>query len=499
MKLKRVIVRKRIFIVYLVMIIMFFILMVRLSYLKIVEGKTYYEKALDLWTRSAPVRGTRGNIYDRNGELIVGNTLTPTLIAIPKQIENVDYTSRIIARILKVEVNEIKKHLEKNVSVEIIKPEALKIEVIEALEIIKCDLPGIYIVGDTSRYYPYQNTLASVIGFTGIDNQGIAGLEYIYENELKGKGGNLKIFTDAHGSLINNLTSYYVNPNTGYDVYLTIDLALQLTVERVLDNIVNQYQPDDAIILVMNPQNSEVLAMGNRPTFDPSNYQAYDEDTYNRNLAIWKAYEAGSTFKIMTFAAGLEEDVFKLDERFFDSGYAVVDGTKMRDWKKGGHGEETFLEVLQNSCNPGFVAIDLRLGKERFFNYLKKFGLGSKTGIDLLGESKGILFDPDKIGNVELATSAFGQGNAVTPIQLVNASMAAVNGGYLYKPYIVKKIMNKEQVILEKEPVLIRQVISKETSEQVASSLEHVVSLGTGRNAYIEGYRVGGKTGVLKS
>lgn len=493
-------IKKRIIITIFTIIILFTLLFFRLVYIKAIKNEEYYQKALELWTRSAPISASRGNIYDRNGKLIVGNSLTPSIIAIPKQVENIEYTSKVISNILNVSTDKIKKHLSKNVSVEIIKPEGLRISIFQANEIARHNLKGIYIVGDTSRYYPYQNMLAGVLGFTGIDNQGITGLEFIYEEQLKGKNGSLDIFTDAHGNNMNNLSNYYYDNLQGADLYLTIDLEIQLTTERLLDNIVKQYQPEDAIIIVMNPKNGEILSMGSRPTFDIENYQNYPQEIYNRNLAIWKSFEPGSTFKILTYAMGLEEKVFSIDEPFYDPGYMIIDGTRIKDWKAGGHGKETFLEVLQNSCNPGFMTIGLRLGKERFFNYLKQFGMGSKTGIDLLGESSGILFNIDKVGNVELATSAFGQANSVTAIQLVNATSCAVNGGYLYKPYIVKKCVdsNNNKILFKNEKTLIRQVISEETSKLVCSCLEHVVSLGTGRNAYIEGYRVGGKTGTAQ-
>lgn len=491
--------KKRIKVLNFFIILIFIIIFIKLLFVKTIKHNEYYQKALDLWTRNAPVIGGRGNIYDRNGNLIVGNSLTPTIITIPKQVEDIDKTSLIISNILKVSTDKIKKHLTKNVSVEIIKPEALRISIDQAKDIASHNLKGIYIVGDSSRYYPYQNTLAQVLGITGIDNQGITGIEYIYDDILKDQKGSLNIYTDAHGNALEDLTSYYTNNIKGADLYLTIDLELQLTVERLLDNIIQQYQPEDAIILAMNPKNGEILAVGSRPTFDIENYQKYDQSIYNRNLAIWKSFEPGSTFKILTYAMGLEEKVFSLNEPFYDPGYMIIDGTRIKDWKVGGHGKETFLEVLQNSCNPGFMTIGLRLGKEKFFSYLDKFGIGKKTGIDLLGESSGIIFDVEKVGNVELATSSFGQANSVTAIQLVTAVSSTINGGNLYQPYIVKKAVSGENKLLfEKDKTLIRQVISKETSDTVNYCLESVVALGTGRNAYLEGHRIGGKTGTAQ-
>ena len=490
--------QKRIFGLFIVIILAFTGIIVRLSYIKIIKNNEYYNLAIGLWTRSAPITGSRGNIYDRNGQLIVGNYLTPSVVAIPRQVEDVDFTAMVLAQILRCSELSLKNHLHKHVSVEIIKPEGRKIDIETAVAIAKANLKGIYVVGDTTRQYPYQTSLAQVLGIVGIDNQGITGIEYMYDENLKGGSGALQVFTDAHGNEMVDMTSLYASTTNGHDVYLTIDLDLQLSMERVLDNAMVRYNPEEIIALAINPQTSEILGMASRPTFNPRNYQDYPQEVYNRNLPIWKSYEPGSTFKICTFSAGLEEKVFTLEEGFYDPGYAIVDGTRIRDWKAGGHGKETFLEVIQNSCNPGFVTIGLRLGKERLFSYLRAFGFGSKTGVDLLGESTGILFDETKIGNVELATASFGQGNSVTMIQLINAASAAVNGGLLRKPYILKMIKNGNEVILENEPVVIRRVISEETSKLVAHAVESVVSLGTGRGAYIEGYRVGGKTGTAQ-
>lgn len=492
--------KKRFFCLYIIMILFSLFLIIRLSYLKIYTKDDYYERALNLWTRSAPVEGRRGNIYDRNGKLIVGSELAPTVVVIPKQIKDVEDASLKLAKILECDKKEIKKHLTKKVSVEILKPIGQKISVEKALKIAEMKIEGVYLVSDTKRNYPYGHYLAQVIGICGIDNQGITGIEYIYDEYLKGENGAVKIFTDAHGNLIDDLTGYYQNATSGMDIYLTIDLDLQITLERILDNAIARYNADEIMAIMIHPKTGEILAMASRPTFNPANYQDYDQSLYNQNLTIWKSFEPGSTFKIVTFAAGLEEKVFRLDEKFIDPGYMIIDGARIKDWKAGGHGSETFLEVLQNSCNPGFMTIGLRLGKERLFKYIKDFGFGSKTGIDLLGESTGIIFNENKIGNVELATSAFGQGNSTTAIQLITAASAAVNGGYLNQPGILYGIGNPKtnDIIYQDYPFTKRQVISEKTSKTVAESLEAVASLGTARSAYIEGYRVGGKTGTAQ-
>lgn len=494
------IIRNRIFITLYVFLFVFIVILLRLGYVQVIKGDAYIERAFELWTRNIPVSNQRGKIFDRNGKLIVGNTLAPTVSIIPKQVKNKTYTINTLATILNVDSNLIKKHFEKNVSVEIIKPHGKNIDLETAKKIIAADLPGVYVASDVVRYYPYGNTLSHVLGIVGVDNQGITGLEFIYDEFLMGTPGSQNIYTDAHGNKYPNLTGNYTSSGSGFDLYLTIDIDIQLTLERVLDNAMALYDPIEAFGLVMHPMTSEVLAMASRPNFDLKNYQDYDQELFNRNLPIWKSFEPGSTFKIVSFSAGLEEKVFSVDENFFDPGYAIVEGTRIRDWKAGGHGMQTFMEVIQNSCNPGFVEIGRRLGKEKLFKYIHDFGFGQKTGIDLLGESTGIVFKDEVIGPVEVATSAFGQGNSVTPIQLVNAANAVVNGGNLNKPYILKGfgIPETSTLIFQNETKFVKRVISEETSYIMRDALERVTALGTARSAYIEGYRVGGKTGTAQ-
>ncbi|XMB85169.1 stage V sporulation protein D [Mycoplasmatota bacterium WC44] len=494
------IINKRIMIVIVSIMFLFSVLIIRLSYLQVVKGPMITDLAIDLWERSIPIEGQRGNIYDRNGNLIVGNQLSPSVAAINRQIEDKEATALFLAEVLGSTYEKMYAHLDKNVSIELIKPEGRKITTEQAEKIISSNYPGIYVVGDTKRFYPYDSYLAQVLGFTGIDNQGIAGIEYYYENYLLGKDGNLNITTDAKGNYMHDIVGNYEYPNKGLDVYLTIDIDVQMVMERVIENAVARYSPEQVLGLAMNPKTGEIYAMASYPTFEPDNYQAYPQEVYNRNLPIWMSYEPGSTFKIITYAAGLEEGVFDLDDSFYDPGYYMVDGARLRDWKAGGHGSQTFLEVIQNSCNPGFVEIGLRLGEEKFFEYVNAFGFGTKTGVDLLGESTGIVFNPDVIGPVELATSAFGQGNSVTPIQLVTAASAAVNGGYLMQPYILESLGygELEEVLFKNEPEVKRQVISEQTSDIIRYALENVVAKGTGRNSYIDGYRVGGKTGTAQ-
>jgi len=494
------IVRNRIFVLLYVFFILFFIITFRVGYIQVVKGEIYIERAFQLWTRNIPVSTQRGKIFDRNGKLIVGNTLAPTVSIIPKQIKDKEYTLNKLSNLLGVRKDTIAHHFEKKVSVEIIKPAGKNISLTTAKKIIAANLDGVYVSSDVIRYYPYGNTLSHVLGIVGIDNQGITGVEYIYDNFLMGRPGSQNIYTDAHGNKYPNLTGSYTAPTSGFDLYLTIDIDIQLTLERILDNAAALYDPVEVFGLVMNPKTSEILAMASRPNFDLINYRDYDQEIFNRNLPIWKSFEPGSTFKIVTYAAGLEEKVFSINERFYDPGFTVVDGARIRCWRAGGHGDQSFLEVIQNSCNPGFVQIGLRLGKERLFSYIDNFGFGKKTGVDLLGEASGIVFNPDRIGNVEVATSAFGQGNTVTPLQLVNAANAAVNGGNLNTPYILKGfgVSGTNTLIFQRDTKFVRRVISEETSAVMRDVLERVVALGTARSAYIEGYRVGGKTGTAQ-
>ena len=453
----------------------------------------------DQWTRDVHIEGKRGDIYDRNGKLIVGNSLSPSVAVIKRQIKDKDYVVKQLSSILDCDERLILKHIEKNVSVELIKPEGRRISKEQAEKIVNLNMDGVYVVGDTKRYYPYGDSLSHVLGFTGIDNQGICGIEYIYDDYLKGQNGNLSIYTDAKGHLMPDMVSYYNEASKGFDIYLTIDIDIQLIIENIIDEAVRQYSPEEMTILVEEPNTGEILAMASYPSFDPANWRNYPQEIYNRNLAIWKSFEPGSTFKIVTFSAGLEEGSFKLNDTFFDPGFRMVGGARIKDWKAGGHGTQTFKEVLQNSCNPGFMEIGFRLGKEKLFNYIHSYGFGEKSGIDLLGEAKGIVFKDSNIGPVELATSSFGQGNSSTPIQLTNAMSASINGGNLLTPYVLKKIVNElGDVVLENTPVVKRRVISENTSALMRHSLESVSALGTGRNAYVDGYRVGGKTGTAQ-
>lgn len=485
---------------FLIMLILFIFIILRVFYIQIFDYKKLNEYASDLWSRDLPIEANRGLILDRNGVVLADNLTTTSLVLIPNQIKEKEKATKSLAEILNVSYDEMKKHVYKKTSIERVHPEGRRLSYDIAEKIADLKLDGVYLVKEAKRYYPYGNLLSHSLGYVGIDNQGLSGLELQYDKYLTGKSGAIKYFSDAKGNKL-NVSDIYVEPQDGMNLYLTIDINIQKSIERELNNIVDMFSPDMALAIVMNPKTGEILGIGSRPDYNPNTYQKYSQEILSRNLPVWSSYEPGSTFKIITMATSVEEKIIDIEnDHFYDPGSVNVDGAILKCWKAGGHGDQTFLQVLQNSCNPGFVKLGQMLGKERLFSYIEKFGFGTKTGVDLNGEGQGIIFPLDKVGNVELSTTAFGQGVSVTPIQQVTAVSAVVNGGYLYKPYIVKSIAEKEtnSTIKETSKTLVRKVISSETSAIMRHALESVVAKGGGKAAYIEGYRIGGKTGTAQ-
>ena len=486
--------------IFLIVLILLIAIIGRVFYIQVFEYKKLSNLADSLWSRKLPIAADRGEILDRNGKKLATNITTTSLVLIPNQIKDKDEVAKDLANILNVSIDEMKKHVYKKTSIERVHPEGRRLSYDIAKKINDLNYDGVYLVKESKRYYPYNNLLSHALGYVGIDNQGLSGLELYYDNYLTGEDGAIKYFSDGKGKRL-KLREVYEAPTSGITIQTTIDLDLQLAVENELDNVISKYNADHALAIVMNPNNGEILAMASRPDFNSNNYQKYSTEVINRNLPIWMTYEPGSTFKIITLASALEEKVINLfTDTYTDTGAIKVEGATLHCWKHGGHGTESFLEVVENSCNPGFVVMGNKVGKEKLMNYINKFGFGKKTGIDLNGEASGILFDVNKMGPVEHATTSFGQGISVTPIQQISAVSATINGGTLYKPYIVKSLNETETNTLikkyDKEPV--RNVISKETSNLVKYTLESVVANGTGRNAYIENYRVGGKTGTAQ-
>lgn len=493
-------IQKRIkFILYLIILI-FIIIIFRIFYIQVFSKNKLDDLANNLWSRNLPILADRGNITDRNGVILAGNITTTSLIVVPVQIKNKEEVAKNLAKILETDYLNIYSHLTKHTSVERIHPEGRRLSYEKAEAINKLNYDGVYLLKESKRYYPYDNVLSHVLGYVGIDNQGLSGIELEYDNYLKGSDGKIKYYSNGKGLRL-NLSEVYDEPVAGNNIALTIDINIQNAAERELDNVMTKYNPENALVLVMDPNTGEIIAMASRPNFNPNNYQNYDLETINRNLPIWMSYEPGSTFKIITLASAINENKVNLfEDKFYDSGSITVENARIKCWKSGGHGAESFLNVVENSCNPGFVVLGQRLGTDLLYSYLEKFGFGTKTGIDLNGESKGIMFKKENMGPVETATTAFGQGISVTPIQQVRGVSAAINGGQLYTPYIVKSISESQtnEMIVLNQPKFNGSVITEETSSLVRYALESVVVNGTGKNAYIENYRVGGKTGTAQ-
>ena len=493
-------IHKRIKITLILIIFCFMLILGKIFYIQVIDYNKLNKLANNLWSRNLTIGANRGRIITNDNVIIADNLTTVSLVVIPNQIKDKENLITNIANILHVNENKISEHVNKKSSIEIIHPEGRQLSFDIADKISSLKYEGVYLLKEGKRYYPYNTFLSHSIGYVGIDNQGLSGLELTYDKYLTGKSGAIKYFSDAKGNKLEK-SSIYEEPQNGMDLYLTINYDIQASVERELNNAMKKYNADGAWAIVMDPNNGEILALSSKPDFDPSNYNKYTTEVINRNHSIWATYEPGSTFKIITLAASIEENTIDLiNDTFHDSGSVNVEGAKIKCWKSGGHGSQTYLQVVQNSCNPGFVSLGNKLGKEKLYKYIHNFGFGKKTGIDLNGESSGILFNLSKVGPVELATTAFGQGISVTAIQQITAVSAAINGGTLYKPYIVKRIVepNTNEIMIENKPNIIKKVISNETSATVRSTLETVVAYGTGRNAYIEGYRVGGKTGTAQ-
>ena len=485
---------------FLLIFCLLFIIICRVFYIQVFSYDKLSSLAESLWSRKLPIGADRGEIYDRKGRVLATNLTTTSLVLIPNQIKNPEEVAKKLSEILNSDYNDMLAHVTKKTSIERVHPEGRQLSYDIASKIEELHFDGVYLVKESKRYYPYGTVLSHVLGYVGIDNQGLSGLELTYDKYLTGENGAIKYFSDGKGNRL-ELSEVYEEPQNGVNLTLTIDLDLQLAAERELDNAVMKYNPEHAIALAMDPNTGEVLAMASRPNFDSNNYQDYDTTTINRNLPIWMTYEPGSTFKIMTLASSLEEKTVNLfEDTYYDSGSVSIDGATIHCWKSGGHGAQTYLNVVENSCNPGFVSLGNKLGVDKLMSYINKFGFGEKTGIDLNGESSGILFNPSRMGPVELATTSFGQGISVTPIQQVTAVSAVINNGYLYQPYIVKSLEEPEtkSIVKLNEPILRRRVISEESSKLARFALESVVANGSGRNAYIENYRVGGKTGTAQ-
>lgn len=458
-------------------------------------------KAEENWDREIPFSQTRGNIRDRDGELIVGSKLAPTLYFMPAQSDDVEVAAAKLSKVLNTDQKKLEEQMSKKTFLIKLAPEGKNIELGTALEIQSLQIPGLYTGVDYVRDYPHDELLSRLLGFTGYDHQGLAGIEFQYNEYLTSTQSTLRLFTDAKGNSLPHVNDGWGKGKDGATVELTIDLDVHEIMERTLSQAMEKYDADQAMGIAMNPKTGEILSLASFPTFHPLEYDKVSPSVYNQNLPVSMTFEPGSTFKIITLAAALEEGKVDLEhESFYDPGYAIVEGARLRCWKREGHKHQSFLEVVENSCNPGFIELGQRVGREKLSKYIRDFGFGQKTGSSIAGESTGILFSKESYGPVEHATTSFGQGISVTPIQQVQAVSAAVNGGTLFQPYVVKRIYNEEtnEVITQNEPTKVRQVVSEETSKQVRESLESVVANGSGRNAFRDTMRIGGKTGTAQ-
>ncbi|MDU2066400.1 MAG: penicillin-binding transpeptidase domain-containing protein [Sporomusaceae bacterium] len=488
-------IRRRVIILFLLVTFLLTGLCLRLGYLQLFRSSWLSENATDQRIRNIPVEGKRGLIFDRKGRELAVSKSIESVYAIPAEIKDVQDTAAKLAAILNLQADDLSRNLAKRQAFVWVKR---KVEPALARKIQESALIGVGITQEGQRYYPNDEIAAHVLGFTGIDSQGLDGVEMTFDSELKGTPGRILVEYDARGREIPYANHRFIPPEPGNNIYLTIDLVVQKIVERELDQIMTDTQAAAATVVALEPATGKVLAMANRPTYNPNHFGDYAPKFW-RNLALSNAYEPGSTFKIVTAAAALNEKVVTLQDRFYDPGAIDVQGRQIHCWKEGGHGSESFAEVVQNSCNVGFVNVGLRLGRDSFYQYLEKSGFGHLTEIALPGEAKGIVIDKKDVKPINIATLAMGQSIAVTPLQLASAVGAIVNDGNRLRPQIVEKVVSKDgRLVREIQPESLGQVINFETSAEVRGVLEKVVELGTGRNAFLAGYSVGGKTGTAQ-
>lgn len=499
-------------IVFLCAAVMIFGLIGRLIYLMVFDAEYYQELAEDLHEREREIKAARGEIVDRNGVVLATNRTVCTISVIHSQIEDPEMVIRILAEELEMEESDVRERVEKVSSMEKIKT---NVEKETGDRIREYDLAGVKVDEDYKRYYPYDDLASKVLGFTGGDNQGIIGLEVKYEEYLKGTNGTILTVTDARGIELEGVAEDRIEPVAGETLKISLDYNIQEYCEQAALKVMEEKQADSVSILLMNPQNGEIYAMVNVPEFnlnEPFELNTGEGDSLSdeelqdalnqmwRNGCINDTYEPGSTFKIITSAACLEEGVVSLDDTFVCPGYRIVEDRKIRCHKVGGHGTETFVEGIQNSCNPVFMDIGLRLGSDRFYDYFEQFGLLKLTGVDLPGEAGTIMHKREDIGTVELATMTFGQSFQITPIQLATTVSSIVNGGNRITPHLGIAVQDAEGNVIEEFRYETETgIVSAETSETMQMLLEGVVANGSGKNAYIEGYSIGGKTATSQT
>lgn len=504
--------RKKRYIMFLTILALGVVLCGRLVYLMVFRSSYYSTLAVDLQQRERKIKAARGRILDRNGVVIAGNKSVCTISVIHNQISDPEAVIAMLVKELNLPEERVRKRVEKYSSIEKI---AGNVDKEIGNRILAYGMAGVKVDEDYKRTYPYNELASKVIGFTGGDNQGILGLEVIYDEKLKGQNGTILTVTDARGVEVDNTMEERIEPVDGNDLVTTLDYNIQTYCEQAAKKVYLQKSADGVEIIVMNPQNGELYAMVDYPEYNLNapfsltenlkQYEGTDEENSYLNL-MWRnwcvsdTYEPGSIFKTVTTAASLEEKSVALDENFYCPGYIVVEDRRIRCHKTTGHGAEDFKQALGNSCNPVFITLGLRLGSEKYYNYMKQFGLFDKTGIDLPGEAATIMHKKDAIGSVELATMSFGQSFQITPIQMATTVSSFINGGHRITPHFAKAVTNRNGEVINSFTYEKGDVIcSRQTSDTMRTLLQYVVEEGGGSKAYIEGYEIGGKTATSQT
>lgn len=490
--------QKRLLAVFLLIISIFFALIIRLFVIQIVKSDWLTAKASSQWLRDLPINAKRGDIVDVNGSTLAESFSSYDVYVRASMVTEPVKVSNLLSSVIGLDYEEtFKKVTNTTVSESLIK---LQLDDKSAKKIIDANYKGVLLSENNKRYYPYGDLLTQVLGFTTIDNSGQAGIELYADKYLQGTKGYALEESDVNGRKIDNTLSKYIPSIAGCNVQLTIDVNIQQIVEKALLTLCEEQKPKTATAIVMNPNTGEIVAMSSKPSFDLNNppRDNVSELLNNvKNLSIVDVYEPGSTFKVLTTATALEEKVTNPNEGFYDPGYRIVDGEKIKCWKLIGHGQQTMTDGLCNSCNSVFVDLALRLGTEKMYSYFKKYGFGDTLGVDFLGEAQGILMNKEKVKTVDLARMGFGQAVAVSPIQLITAICSVVNGGKLYKPYFINQITDvKGKLVAQNTPTVLNRTVSESTSATIRSMLERVVTKSNAIEAFIPGHRVSGKTGT---
>ena len=505
--------KKKILVVFLAAFILILYLIGRLVYLMVFDAEYYQQKAEDLHERERDIKAARGEIIDRNGTVLATNRTVCTISVIHSQIENPEKVIEKLSEFLEMDADQVRKKVEKISSIERIRS---NVDKRTGDKIRNLGLAGVKVDEDFKRYYPYNELASKVLGFTGGDNQGIVGLEVKYEKYLKGINGKILTTTDARGIELDGVAEDRLEPEAGNTLRISLDYTMQKYALQMAEKVRTEKQADKVGIILMNPQNGEIYAMVNVPEFDLNQPFMLNNEETGENLTdeqrqdalnqMWRngcindTYEPGSTFKIITASAGLEEGAVHLTDQFSCPGYKVVEDRRIRCHKVGGHGAENFVQGIQNSCNPVFIEVGLRIGVDRFFDYFRQFGLMDLTGVDIPGEAGTIMHKKENVGQVELATISFGQSFQITPIQLATTVSALVNGGRRVTPHFGMEVLSAEgKKVKTFRYNAKKHIVSEKTSQTMRELLESVVAEGSGKNAYVEGYRIGGKTATSQA